>query len=164
MQLRNGLAVRRSHSVVLIRLIREWGQLSRGILTNHQPQHPRNSSVSIDTKVSRGLTTAPFRPSVSILGGNTTLFTYDAIMAPSVPHNETPAEGVSVTESLTLNNAINHGELLVKPLKYTGSLDDLSYFDVTPVIGREFPEVQLTDILKDDNKIRDLGITSEKPL
>jgi hypothetical protein len=30
---------------------------------------------------------------------------------------------------------------------------------VTSVIGREFPKVQLTDILKDDAKIRDLAIT-----
>jgi len=45
------------------------------------------------------------------------------------------------------------------PLQYSGSLDNYDSFDVTNVIGREFPKVQLTDILKDDAKIRDLAIT-----
>lgn len=48
-----------------------------------------------------------------------------------------------------------------KPLKYSGSLSGYKGFDVTPVIGREFPDVQLTDILNDDQKIRDLAITSK---
>jgi len=45
-----------------------------------------------------------------------------------------------------------------KPLVYSGSLDEYKSFEATPVIGREYPEVQLTDILKDDAKIRDLAI------
>jgi hypothetical protein len=45
------------------------------------------------------------------------------------------------------------------PLEYSGTLDHYESFDVTSVIGREFPKVQLTDILKDDAKIRDLAIT-----
>ncbi|RVX72580.1 hypothetical protein B0A52_03976 [Exophiala mesophila] len=48
---------------------------------------------------------------------------------------------------------------LTGPLKYSGSLDQYKSFDVTNVIGREFPELQLSDILNDDNKIRDLAIT-----
>ncbi|KAK0619080.1 hypothetical protein B0T14DRAFT_430375 [Immersiella caudata] len=44
------------------------------------------------------------------------------------------------------------------PLTYSGSLDSYEQFDVTSVIGREFPGLQLTDILHDDNKIRDLAI------
>jgi hypothetical protein len=44
-------------------------------------------------------------------------------------------------------------------LNYSGSLDEYKSFDATPAIGREFPEVQLTEILKDDTKIRDLAIT-----
>ncbi|KAI1393088.1 alpha-ketoglutarate-dependent sulfonate dioxygenase [Hypoxylon trugodes] len=50
-------------------------------------------------------------------------------------------------------------KLLVEPLQYGGTLDSYRYFDVTPVIGREFPEAQLNKILKDDAQIRDLGIT-----
>ncbi|KAL2820556.1 hypothetical protein BDW59DRAFT_174472 [Aspergillus cavernicola] len=46
-----------------------------------------------------------------------------------------------------------------EPLKYSGSLDEYKSFDVTPVIGREFSDLQLTDILNDEAKIRDLAIT-----
>lgn len=47
------------------------------------------------------------------------------------------------------------------PLKYSGSLDDYESFDVTAVIGREFPKLQLTEILNDDNKLRDLAVLGE---
>lgn len=46
-----------------------------------------------------------------------------------------------------------------EPLKYSGSLDEYKSFDVTPIIGREFADLQLTDILHDDQKLRDLAIT-----
>ncbi|KAI1069324.1 hypothetical protein LB507_008790 [Fusarium sp. FIESC RH6] len=46
------------------------------------------------------------------------------------------------------------------PLTYTGSLDNYSQFDVTPVIGREFNGLQIRDLLKwDDIHIRDLAVT-----
>lgn len=45
-----------------------------------------------------------------------------------------------------------------EPLKYSGSLDQYKHFDVTNVIGREFADVQLSDLLSDDTKIRDLAI------
>lgn len=48
--------------------------------------------------------------------------------------------------------------LIREPLKYSGSLDEYKHFDVTPVIGVEFPEIQLSDILNDDKKIKDLAI------
>ncbi|KAK7419311.1 hypothetical protein QQX98_003463 [Neonectria punicea] len=38
------------------------------------------------------------------------------------------------------------------------SLDSQEQFDVTAVIGREFPELQLSEILKDDTKLRDLAV------
>jgi hypothetical protein len=44
------------------------------------------------------------------------------------------------------------------PLKYSGSLDEYESFDLTAVIGREFSTLQLSEILHDDGKIRDLGI------
>ncbi|KAF5584013.1 taurine dioxygenase [Fusarium pseudocircinatum] len=44
------------------------------------------------------------------------------------------------------------------PLSYSGSLDAEEQFDVTAVIGREFPKLQLSEILKDDNKLRDLAV------
>jgi hypothetical protein len=48
---------------------------------------------------------------------------------------------------------------LPTPPKYSGSLDQYTSFDVTKVIGREFPDLQISDILEDDAKIRDLAIT-----
>jgi alpha-ketoglutarate-dependent taurine dioxygenase len=47
---------------------------------------------------------------------------------------------------------------LSRPLKYSGSLDEYESFDLTSAIGREFPTLQLSEILHDDAKIRDLGI------
>ncbi|OGM48528.1 taurine catabolism dioxygenase TauD [Aspergillus bombycis] len=44
------------------------------------------------------------------------------------------------------------------PLKYSGSLDQYEAFDLTAAIGREFSMVQLSEILHDDVKIRDLGV------
>lgn len=47
------------------------------------------------------------------------------------------------------------------PLKYSGSLDHLDYFEITPIIGREYPTVQVTDVLNAPNaedQIRDLAI------
>lgn len=51
------------------------------------------------------------------------------------------------------------GNPVTKPLKYSGALDGYKSFDVTSVIGREYPEANLLEILKDDEKIRDLAIT-----
>lgn len=47
------------------------------------------------------------------------------------------------------------------PLKYSGSLDNYEHFDVTAVIGREFPKLQLSEVVNDDTKIRDLAITGK---
>jgi hypothetical protein len=50
------------------------------------------------------------------------------------------------------------------PLQPKGVLDSYKCFDVTPVIGREFVDVNLKDWLKapnSDELIRDLAITSE---
>ncbi|CAI7608284.1 unnamed protein product [Penicillium pancosmium] len=46
-----------------------------------------------------------------------------------------------------------------EPLKYSGSLDAYESADVTTAIGREYPSVQLSSILHDERKIRDLAIT-----
>lgn len=44
------------------------------------------------------------------------------------------------------------------PLKYSGSLDIYKSSDLTPIIGREFPELQLSTLISDDTKLRDLAI------
>jgi len=48
-----------------------------------------------------------------------------------------------------------------EPLVPTGALDKYEHVDLTPVIGREYPNVQLTDLLKAENAdelIRELAI------
>ncbi|KAK1973545.1 TfdA family taurine catabolism dioxygenase TauD [Colletotrichum cereale] len=49
-----------------------------------------------------------------------------------------------------------------EPLKPTGALDRFEHFDVTPVIGREYPTVDLKELMRapnSDELIRDLAIT-----
>lgn len=52
-----------------------------------------------------------------------------------------------------------------KPLELSGVLEKFDYVETTPVIGREFPSLNLvTDVLNASNAdelIRDLGITSK---
>ena len=50
---------------------------------------------------------------------------------------------------------------LKQPLEYSGLLEQYNYADLTPVIGREFTNLQLSDIVGDDNKVRDLAITGK---
>ncbi|AOW04201.1 YALI0D17622p [Yarrowia lipolytica CLIB122] len=45
-----------------------------------------------------------------------------------------------------------------EPIKSSGSLNQFKSFTVTPKIGTEFPELQLTSILEDDTLIRDLAV------
>lgn len=50
-----------------------------------------------------------------------------------------------------------------EPLKLSGALDQFKQFDVTPVIGREFADVDLAEWLRapnSDELLRDLAITS----
>lgn len=50
-----------------------------------------------------------------------------------------------------------------QPIQTTGALDSFKSFDVTPVIGREFPNAKLVDWLNapnSDDLIRDLAVTS----
>jgi len=53
-----------------------------------------------------------------------------------------------------------------EPLQLKGVLDQYQSFDVTPVIGREFADVNLKEWLRapnSDELLRDLAITSEVP-
>lgn len=45
-----------------------------------------------------------------------------------------------------------------EPLQYSGSFEEYESFDLTSAIGREYPSVQLHDIVGNDAKIRDLAI------
>jgi len=61
-------------------------------------------------------------------------------------------------------------ELLTKhqePLKLSGALNAFDHFDVTPVIGREYSNINLVGLLRapnSDELLRDLAITSKLPL
>ncbi|KAH7073182.1 hypothetical protein FB567DRAFT_572922 [Paraphoma chrysanthemicola] len=59
------------------------------------------------------------------------------------------------------NGLQKSGTRLSAPLKYSGSLDEYDHIAVTPVIGEEFTKLQISEILEDDNKIRDLAILGE---
>lgn len=52
------------------------------------------------------------------------------------------------------------------PIQLKGTLDQYKSFDVTPIIGREYADVNLKDWLRapnSDELIRDLAITSRRP-
>ena len=54
-----------------------------------------------------------------------------------------------------------------EPLQPSGSLDSYESFEVTPVIGREYPTANLVDFLdapNSDELLRDLAIASRLPL
>lgn len=52
-----------------------------------------------------------------------------------------------------------------EPLKQSGALDQFKHEDATPVIGREFPTINIVDDILNasnaDELVRDLAITSE---
>ncbi len=54
-----------------------------------------------------------------------------------------------------------------EPLKLSGALEQFKYFETTPVIGREFVDVDLAEWLRapnSDELLRDLAITSKAAL
>ena len=57
----------------------------------------------------------------------------------------------------------NDGSYFKEPLSLTGALEKFKQFDVTPVIGTEFQDVNLIDWMVGKNSdalLRDLAITS----
>jgi hypothetical protein len=53
-----------------------------------------------------------------------------------------------------------------EPLKLSGALDHFKHEETTPIIGREFIDVNIVDDLLDtenaDERLRDLAITSKQ--
>lgn len=85
---------------------------------------------------------------------------YYTIMAPSATETETQA---SLPPSI---DKLKASEPTHKYLKSTGILDQYESFDVTPVIGREFPTANLVEWLQASNAdelLRELAITSNAP-
>jgi hypothetical protein len=65
------------------------------------------------------------------------------------------------TETSIIGGHASARPRLSRPLIYSGLLDHFQHQDLTPVIGREFEGLQVTDLLSgDDETIRDLAITS----
>lgn len=76
-------------------------------------------------------------------------------MAPAV--TETTIESIPTREHI-----ISVKGLKRTPIKYSGALDVYEYFDLTPTIGREFPNASVTEILRapnSDELLRDLAYT-----
>lgn len=68
-------------------------------------------------------------------------------------------------EHVSLKGQSNNTEvnLINRPLALTGVLDQYESFELTPVIGKEFPTANLVDWLhapNADQLIRDLAVTS----
>lgn len=72
------------------------------------------------------------------------------------------AAAVSNGEAKDIREATHHASPS-PPLQLKGVLNEFKSFDVTPVIGREFPEAKLAEWLRapnSDDLIKDLAITS----
>jgi hypothetical protein len=79
-------------------------------------------------------------------------------MAPSLTETVTEPAATFV-ESLKAKTVFNTSTIL----KPTGALDQFKSFDVTPVIGREFPDVDLVDWINAPNAdelLKELAVTS----
>lgn len=51
---------------------------------------------------------------------------------------------------------------MVHPRMHTsGALDMYAYIDIASALGREYPDLQLSGIVADDAKIKDLAITGK---
>lgn len=74
-------------------------------------------------------------------------------MAPSAIQEEIP-----VIQAKDMN-----GGLTREPLKPNGKLEQFEYFDVTPAIGREFPNANLAEWLRapnSDELLKEFALTS----
>lgn len=69
-----------------------------------------------------------------------------------------------LTETTSVQDSTEHAHA-PKPLKLTGVLEKFDYEEVTPVIGREFPTLNIVDDLINaenaDELLRELAITSK---
>lgn len=80
-------------------------------------------------------------------------------MVPSIT-SDTPAETLTVLKG----KGVTPDSSYPVPLKNSGSLDGFAFEETTPVIGREFPSVNIVDDILNapnaDELLRDLAITS----
>jgi hypothetical protein len=65
-----------------------------------------------------------------------------------------------------IQNGYGQKTLIREPLKLKGVLDKYKSFNVTPAIGKEFPDANVVEWMKapnSDELLRDLAITSTPP-
>lgn len=88
----------------------------------------------------------------------------EKVLATKLDHSNAPANG-SKTAAEPASEELPKLETGHKePLKLSGALDSFESFDVTPVIGREYVNVDLVELLhapNSDELLRDLAITSK---
>jgi hypothetical protein len=78
---------------------------------------------------------------------------------PSIEHLRSNSGHENVDKNIVGGHSSARSRLS-KPLVYSGSLDSFKQQDVTPIIGREYEGLQVTDLLQwGDERIRDLAIT-----
>ena len=75
----------------------------------------------------------------------------------------------SATEPAQVTIAVHPGKVAAtKPwVKSTKALDQYEHIEVTPIIGREYPHVNLVSLLKSPNSeelLRELALTSKSQL
>lgn len=80
------------------------------------------------------------------------------------PSSKMATTTTEIAAAIKVNDP-SRGKLIVHgqthPLKPTGALDKFTHSEVTPVIGRLYPTIQLSDLLKAENSdelIRELAI------
>ena len=80
------------------------------------------------------------------------------------PTATTPEATAPTLTSMKSGKANNTRSSYKEPLVSTGSLDSFTAFEVTSTIGREYPTLQLSDVMSSpnrDNLIRDIAITGK---
>lgn len=82
-------------------------------------------------------------------------------MAPNIDTAHALPEHTVEAKTFVDGSTSRKPQLIRQPLKYSGALDGYKKVQATPAIGVEFPELQLSAILNDDAKVRDLAITSK---
>ncbi|KAH7357310.1 putative alpha-ketoglutarate-dependent taurine dioxygenase [Rhexocercosporidium sp. MPI-PUGE-AT-0058] len=85
-------------------------------------------------------------------------------MAPSAieVYPTTSLHNLKVKAQEIVSRQTSPAKLTKTPMKLTGALDKFESFDLTPVIGKEFPKANLAEWLQDHNSeelIRDLAVT-----
>lgn len=76
----------------------------------------------------------------------------------TAPTHHSPQAARTIPEIKRSIAGLTQSASFPSPVQYSGTLDTYESFDVTSVIGREFPDLQLTQILNDDAKIKDLAV------